>query len=156
MLAAAHLQAEGRWVRRQLAAPPVCHPQAPVRHQQPKGGAPADHRPALPPTFYTIEFAALAIRGQRSAHSLATGPVMAEPAGQAGAAQAHQAGAPRGAAGGSGAPGALDGRGVPAARNRGAAAAEPALRSRLHGWQAVSAPFISPLGLTITPALSSK
>jgi hypothetical protein len=35
----------------------------------------------LPLTAQTMELAALAMRGHRSAHSFATGPVMAEPGG---------------------------------------------------------------------------
>ncbi len=69
-------------------------------------------------TSQTIEFAALAIRGQRSAHSLATGPVMADPGGEA------------------------------------KSAWRPTRGLRIE--HRVRSPFISPFGLTMTPALSSK
>ena len=95
----------------------------------------AAERPSpTPHPGYTIELAAEAIRGHRSAHSLATGPVMAEPAAAPHACQPYIQACQ------------LQGQGVPAAR---------ALAATQYTTND-NAPFISPLGLTMTPALSSK
>ncbi len=79
-----------------------------------------------------MEFAAEAIRGHRSAHSFATGPVMAEPA--------HNQ---------------KNSHGQLHARDGQPATAAGLMHYKGHGTLGI-APFISPLGLTITPALSSK